>query len=117
MIPDIGRSLFDQMREEPMLNPAYVKGLSEPDTQNRTRWVDPGYQYRRRRIRQDGVGLGSRGCGKADRADDAPVPGPFGAALDDKAKRIYVDVASGKMRAERVNDGLGGLADDFVPLT
>jgi len=40
MIPDIGRSLFDQMREEPMLNPAYVKGLSEPDRQNRTRWVD-----------------------------------------------------------------------------
>ena len=31
------------------------------------------------------VGLGSRWCGKADRADDAPVPGPFGAVLDDKA--------------------------------
>ena len=51
-----------------------------------------------------------RWCGKADRADDAPVPGPFGAALDDKAKRIYVDVASGQLCAERVNDGLGGLA-------
>ena len=49
-------------------------------------------------------------CGKADRADDAPVPGPFGAVLDDKAKRTYVDVASGQPRAERVNDGLGGLA-------
>ena len=40
VIPDIGRSFFDQMRDEPMLNPEYVKGLSEPDTQNRTRWVD-----------------------------------------------------------------------------
>jgi pimeloyl-ACP methyl ester carboxylesterase len=39
-IPDIGRSLFDQLRDEPMLNPAYVKGLSEPDAQNRTTWVD-----------------------------------------------------------------------------
>src|SRR5262245_59992007 len=40
VIPDIGTSFFDQMRDEPMLNPGYVKGLSEPDTQNRTRWVD-----------------------------------------------------------------------------
>ena len=40
LIPDIGRSVFDQLRDEPMLNPAYVKGLSEPDTQNRTTWVD-----------------------------------------------------------------------------
>ena len=40
LIPDIGRSVFDQLRDEPVLNPAYVKGLSEPDTQNRTTWVD-----------------------------------------------------------------------------
>jgi pimeloyl-ACP methyl ester carboxylesterase len=40
VIPDIGRSIFDQIRDEPVLNPAYVKGLSEPDSQNRTRWVD-----------------------------------------------------------------------------
>jgi pimeloyl-ACP methyl ester carboxylesterase len=40
LIPDIGRSLFDQFRDEPVLNPAYVKGLSEPDMQNRTTWVD-----------------------------------------------------------------------------
>jgi pimeloyl-ACP methyl ester carboxylesterase len=40
LIPDIGRSFFDQMRDEPMLSPEYVKGLSEPDTQNRIRWVD-----------------------------------------------------------------------------
>ena len=39
-IPDIGRSMFDQLRDEPILNPAYVKGLSEPDMQNRTVWVD-----------------------------------------------------------------------------
>ena len=31
------------------------------------------------------VELGSRRCGQADRADDAPVPGPFGAVLDDEA--------------------------------
>ena len=30
--------------------------------------------------------------------------------LDDKAKRAYVDVASGQPRAERLDDGLGGLA-------
>jgi len=40
LVPDIGRSMFDQMRDEPMLNPAYVKGLSKPDMQNRTAWVD-----------------------------------------------------------------------------
>jgi hypothetical protein len=32
------------------------------------------------------------------------------AVLDDQAERTYVDVASGQLRAERVNDGLGGLA-------
>lgn len=41
VVPDIGRSVFDQWRDEPdMLNPAYVKGLSEPDAQSRTTWVD-----------------------------------------------------------------------------
>jgi pimeloyl-ACP methyl ester carboxylesterase len=30
LIPDIGRSLFDQFRDEPVLNPAYVKGLIDP---------------------------------------------------------------------------------------
>ena len=40
VIPDIGRSMFDQLRDEPMLNPAYVKGLTEPDMQTRTTWVD-----------------------------------------------------------------------------
>jgi beta-alanine degradation protein BauB len=45
-----------------------------------------------------------------DRGNDAPVPGPVGAVLDDEAKRAYVDVASGQPRAERFDDGLGGLA-------
>lgn len=41
VVPDIGRSVFDQRRDEPdMLNPVYVKGLSEPDAQARTTWVD-----------------------------------------------------------------------------
>jgi pimeloyl-ACP methyl ester carboxylesterase len=40
-VPDIGRSVRDQWRDEPdMLNPVYVKGLSEPDGQSRTTWVD-----------------------------------------------------------------------------
>jgi pimeloyl-ACP methyl ester carboxylesterase len=40
-VPDIGRSVFDQIRDEPdMLNPLYFKGLSEPDAQSRTTWVD-----------------------------------------------------------------------------
>lgn len=39
-VPDIGKSFADQLRDEPMLNPAYVKGLSEPDSQDRTTWVD-----------------------------------------------------------------------------
>ena len=30
------------------------------------------------------AGLGSRWCGKTDRVHDAPVPGPFGAVLDDE---------------------------------
>ena len=40
LIPDIGRRMIDQWRDEPMLNPDYVKGLSKLDTQNRTTWVD-----------------------------------------------------------------------------
>ena len=40
-VPDVGRSVFDQWRDDPdMLNPVYVKGLSEPDAQTRTTWVD-----------------------------------------------------------------------------
>jgi pimeloyl-ACP methyl ester carboxylesterase len=39
-VPDIGRTVLDQLRDEPVLDPAYVKGLSEPDSQNRTTWVD-----------------------------------------------------------------------------
>ena len=41
MVPDIGRSVFDQMSDEPeMLNPAYEQGLSEPDEQLRQVWTD-----------------------------------------------------------------------------
>lgn len=42
MVPDIGRSVFDQMSDEPeMLNPvAYEKGLSVPDDQLRQVWTD-----------------------------------------------------------------------------
>jgi pimeloyl-ACP methyl ester carboxylesterase len=41
LVPDIGRSMFDQLRDEPdMLNPLWVKGLSELDDQLRTTWVD-----------------------------------------------------------------------------
>lgn len=36
-VPDIGRSIFD---EPDMVNPLYVQGLSEPDAQNRTTWID-----------------------------------------------------------------------------
>ena len=45
---------------------------------------------------------------------DAPVPGPFGAVLDDEAERAYGDVASGQPRAQHVDDGLGGLARGAV---
>jgi len=34
--------------------------------------------------------------------------------LDDKAKGAYVDDASGQPRAERLDDGLGGLARGAV---
>ena len=41
LIPDLGRSLGDQLREETdMLNPLYTQGLSEPDEQRRREWVD-----------------------------------------------------------------------------
>jgi pimeloyl-ACP methyl ester carboxylesterase len=41
LVPEIGRSLNDQLRDEPdMANPDWVKGLTEPDEQLRTRWVD-----------------------------------------------------------------------------
>jgi pimeloyl-ACP methyl ester carboxylesterase len=41
LIPDLGRSLGDQLRDETdMLNPLYVQGLSEPDGQRRRQWVD-----------------------------------------------------------------------------
>jgi pimeloyl-ACP methyl ester carboxylesterase len=41
MVPDIGRSLFDQLGDElEMLNPAYQDGLSVPDEQLRQVWAD-----------------------------------------------------------------------------
>jgi hypothetical protein len=41
MIPDIGRSLADQLNDDPeMLNPVYVQGLSMPDEQLRQAWTD-----------------------------------------------------------------------------
>jgi hypothetical protein len=40
-IPDIGRSLADELRDAPdMLNRNCSAGLSEPDAQRRTTWVD-----------------------------------------------------------------------------
>lgn len=40
-VPAVGRSLFDQWREQPdMVNPQWGKGLAEPDEQSRTVWVD-----------------------------------------------------------------------------
>ena len=41
MIPDVGRSLFDQIGDElEMLNPLYEQGLSIPDEQLRQVWAD-----------------------------------------------------------------------------
>jgi pimeloyl-ACP methyl ester carboxylesterase len=41
VVPDVGRSLVDQFGNEPdMVNPDWDKGLSEPDAQSRTVWVD-----------------------------------------------------------------------------
>lgn len=43
LLPDIGRSLADQLgTETDMLNPIWLDGLSEPDDQLRTAWVDRG---------------------------------------------------------------------------
>lgn len=40
-VPAAGRSFYDQWREQPdMVNPEWAKGLSEPDAQLRTTWVD-----------------------------------------------------------------------------
>ena len=54
------------------------------------------------------AGLGSRWCGKADRADDAPVRASFGAVLDDKASAEALNemtfglpLAIGGQRADR----------------
>ena len=41
LLPVPGKSLVEQLASEPeMVLPDYVKGLSEPDAQNRTRWID-----------------------------------------------------------------------------
>ncbi|MDT7755393.1 MAG: hypothetical protein QOH27_1291 [Mycobacterium sp.] len=41
LVPDVGRSMLDQLQRDPqMLNPRWVDGLSEPDEQLRTTWVD-----------------------------------------------------------------------------
>jgi pimeloyl-ACP methyl ester carboxylesterase len=41
LVPSVGRSMLDQLQDEPqMLNPRWVEGLSEPDEQSRTTWVD-----------------------------------------------------------------------------
>jgi pimeloyl-ACP methyl ester carboxylesterase len=41
LLPAPGKSLVEQLASEPeMVLPDYVKGLSEPDEQNRTRWID-----------------------------------------------------------------------------
>jgi hypothetical protein len=41
MIPDVGRSLAEQLTDKPeMLNPAYERGLSGLDEQLRQRWAD-----------------------------------------------------------------------------
>jgi pimeloyl-ACP methyl ester carboxylesterase len=41
VVPDIGRSVMDQLRDEPdMLNPLWQEGLSPPDVQTRTTWLD-----------------------------------------------------------------------------
>ena len=41
LVPDVGRSLFDQLDDEPeMLNPVFRQGLSVPDEQLRQVWTD-----------------------------------------------------------------------------
>src|ERR1700757_2987574 len=40
-VPAAGRSFYDQWREQPdMVNRGWAKGLSEPDAQLRTTWID-----------------------------------------------------------------------------
>ena len=42
LIPDVGRSWADQFADEPdMMCPGWTAGLSAPDAQGRTSWVDP----------------------------------------------------------------------------
>jgi pimeloyl-ACP methyl ester carboxylesterase len=41
VIPAIGRSVFDQIAGTDMMLPGWDAGLSEPDAQSRTTWVDP----------------------------------------------------------------------------
>lgn len=40
VVPEFGRSIFDQLADGTMLYPGYTKGLSRPDAQNRLTWVD-----------------------------------------------------------------------------
>jgi pimeloyl-ACP methyl ester carboxylesterase len=41
LVPEIGRSMVDQMRDDPeMLNPAHLRALSKPDDQLRRHWAD-----------------------------------------------------------------------------
>lgn len=41
VVPAIGRSVFDQIIGTDMMVPGWDAGLSEPDAQSRTTWVDP----------------------------------------------------------------------------
>jgi pimeloyl-ACP methyl ester carboxylesterase len=40
-IPEIGRSVFDQIAGADMMKPGWDAGLSEPDAESPTTWVDP----------------------------------------------------------------------------
>jgi pimeloyl-ACP methyl ester carboxylesterase len=41
VVPAIGRSVFDQIVGTDMMRPGWDAGLSEPDAESRTTWVDP----------------------------------------------------------------------------
>jgi len=41
LVPSPGSSFVEQLAGGEMLNPAYVEGLSEPDSEGRRRWADP----------------------------------------------------------------------------
>lgn len=41
VVPALGRSVFDQIIGTDMMVPGWDAGLSEPDAQSRTTWVDP----------------------------------------------------------------------------